>query len=243
MKNIIILWLVSILCSIQISFATTVFEQWPWKIDKSSTNVLTIENTELWRVLIKPRKTKLVFLWDGMTATQLRQTQNASAVVNAWYFWYANETTRRPFVPAWSYPYSIETKPSNSFCERDKNLCGRIDAHTLRIQTSENPVTRNALNAWPMLLENWRTNTQVIARNSHWLTTNYRTVLINSNNYWSFFFVSTTKRSLLDTSSTIRKIFPNATAINLDGWSSTSWSSSRWWWNQNKVLPTYFVLE
>jgi hypothetical protein len=51
-------------------------------------------------------------------------------------------------------------------------------------------------------------------------------VLINSNKYGDFFFVSTEKRTLFEVASMIQKRFPKATAINLDGGSSTSWSSS-----------------
>jgi hypothetical protein len=239
-KTLILAWILFVmLTSVQAKTIT----QWSWIINAYENKVATIENTKLWFVLIKPRKTKLVFMQDGMTARQLRQAQDATLVLNAWYFGYGDETTKRPFVPAWSYPRSTLTHPDDVPCSRDRNLCWRVDTQTLKIQTSWSPVTNSVLNTGPVLMEYWKINTEIFSKQSHRLTPNYRTVLINSNKYGNFFLVSTQKRTLLDTTVLIRSWFPNATAINLDGWSSTAWSSRDWWFNSNKVLPTYFVLE
>lgn len=243
MKKVFFLLWLSFLLLTTFQVQAKMLTSWPRVVNQYPSKVVTIENTDEWFLLIKPRKTKLVFFGDGITAKGLREVQEASVVINAGYFGYADEVTKRPFVPAWSYPYSIETNPDDVPCSKDRNLCGRIDAQTLKIQTSWSRIEKNVLNAWPMMLELWQVNTAIIWRKSHRLTPNYRTVLINSNAYGNFFFISTQKRTLLEVSMMIQKWFPKATAINLDGWSSTSWSSQNGSYNSSKVLPTYFVLE
>lgn len=239
----------SILVVVYIWFLTLSFvwsqttHKWYWTIHQYPNKVVSIENRDIWFVLIKPRKTKLVFLLSWMTAESLRRNQDATMVVNAWYFGYADENTKRPFVPAWAYPWSSDISSLDDIpCSRDKNLCGRINSKTLRIQSSSHRVESNVLNAWPLLINEWIVNSEIITKHSHWLTPNYRTVLINSNRYWTFFLISTTKRTLPEVTALVQSWFPKATAINLDWWSSTSWASPDGWFNKNKILPTYFVI-
>lgn len=242
MKNSLTLLVVTIFLGGAFATAQSI-QKWPFEIEIYPSGVVTIEDTVNDYIMIKPRNHNLIFHAQWATADQVRMMQEATMVVNAGYFGYADDTTRTEFIPAGSYPYGVENTASDLPCERDKNLCGRIDAGTLKVQTADRLVDDNVLNAWPMMMESWKVNTSVLQRQSHRLTPNYRTVLINTKKYGPFFFVTTKKRTLLEVAYIIQQWFPDATIINLDGWSSTSYSSSRDRYNDQKRLPTFFVLE
>jgi hypothetical protein len=214
-----------------------------WSVVNTYNNVLIQKNEDEWYILIKANETKLMFSKEWITASALSELKDGNIVINAWYFGYGNELTRRPFVPAWLYPSNFQIVSDNFSCGDDKNLCGRIDTETLVIETLEwEKVTKNVLSAWPVLIENWVINSEIQNEYSHRNGWYHRTVLVNTSLSENYFLLSTKKRTLLEITYLIQELFPESTAINLDGWPSTSRAWKWDWFNTDTILPTYFVI-
>jgi hypothetical protein len=208
------------------------------------TGTSIVHNEEAGIILIKPKNREITFNPSWETAQDLGIKRGASIIINAWYFGYADSK----FAPAWAY--TLDNNNNNdvlfnpSHCQRDVNLCSFVNTTSLTIHRKEEQLRWSLINSWPILLKDNIINPDIYANNSHRNRSTYRTILINSPD-GPYFLLTSKRYTLPRITHMIKRIsWPTITAINLDGWSSTSiWTSqSDIYFNDHKRLPTYFVM-
>lgn len=231
---------VGLVCLIGISSAFSLQEfLYPYKIYPSGTVILHDRLHGVY--LIKPNRWSFVFNSAGTTAqTLLEQNSWATAVVNASYFGYSGGL----FVPAGVY--ALDPSPIDpSYCEKDKNVCELLNLDTLSFTRFQFVVKSPTISAWPVLLNKWVIPDDVSLRYSHRQSRNYRTVILSTRR-GPLFVVTKRQYTLPYLATYIHKLFGNISALNLDGWSSTTLATAEttdlFQRNSQKRLPTFFIL-
>ena len=190
--------------------------------------------------IIKPNTREWFFSSTWTTAQTLGTNIKANAIVNANYFW----LEKNKFFVAGHYS-SDPTPIDTSYCERDKNLCGYITTSNLHIHEWLTITKEATIAAWPLLLRDGVINTDIKERHSHRQQKTKRTALINSKK-GVFFIVTRKNYTLTGLASYIKKNFwATSTAINLDGWPSTSLRTSNtgFVFNEQARLPLFFIIK
>lgn len=192
----------------------------------------------LWIVIVKPQSWKHVFIHSWSTTKELQSIYNSNFVVNGSYFW--RQDWSWSFYPAWAMGKSGFTTLSYSHCE-DPNLCSYYSIDTLKITASTSSWVKdwNLRSSGPWLLYSWEINNKLKNNISHWQRRTTRTALISPGPYFVF---TQTGYTLYEFSSILKRMFPHADAINLDGGSSTSFYSKSLAFNTRKLLPEFFLL-
>lgn len=191
-------------------------------------------------ILIKPSKREHTFFSSPTTATRLAKNNNKStAILNAWYF----RRQQGKFFPAGIHALD-PTAIHPHICTEDKNLCWFVELDTLTIKEWLTITKTPTITAWPILLRDGIINPEITERYSHRQKKAERTILLNTKK-WPIFLVTKKQYTLPKIASYIAKTFGSGvTAINLDGWSSTSLRTDNPLFTKNpeKSLPTFFIV-
>ena len=189
-------------------------------------------------VIIKPDWRDHIFLPKWSTTKKVSQDYNAKYVINGSYF-RADED--KDFHPAGTMGTDGKSKFTKDLCN-DVNLCGIYDLNTLEIQKDmyEGTLDWNFRSSGPLLMREGKISDNISKNISHRNRKTTRTALINTTT--PHFIYSKTGMTLLDFTTVIKKYFPTWSAINLDGWSSTSFYSKDVSFNSSKLLPEFFLL-
>ncbi len=198
-----------------------------------------------WVVIIKPTEREIVFHEEWTTAQQLWFQHYASAVINAWYFGYS---PTQKFMPAGIYTLwndaTTDVAIDPSHCARDGNLCSFLNVNSLGIHRRQEALRGEIINSGPILTMHGIINPDIYATYSHWQRKTYRTLVVNSRK-WPLFVLTTKPYTLPEITHYLLDLFGHSVSIiNLDGGSSTSlWTSqSGTYFNDDKLLPTYFII-
>jgi hypothetical protein len=193
---------------------------------------------ELGLIVVKPSKREHIFVASGSSVRSLQAETSAKYVINWSYFW---KNASGDFFAAGTLGKDGVSDFYSSYCS-DVNLCSRFDIDTLEIQPTieTKGYNGNRRSGWPRLVQNGVINKDLENNRSHRQRKTTRTAIISGPT--PYFIFSTTGYTLEDFASNIIKFFPNSSAINLDGGSSTSFYSEEFARNSRKLLPEFFLL-
>lgn len=188
-------------------------------------------------VVIKPNSRKQLFVASWSTSSGVyRNHPGALAVVNGAYFTRLGNGV--------FYPTGVRTTGQTAVDPRmcqDINLCSVYHIDTLGIGSFpiEGRFTGSYRSSGPILVQWGIVNPSISDNRSHWQRKTQRTIMIPQGPY---FIVTTTGYTLPEMAEFIIKNFGKVDAINLDGWSSTSFHSRAVRFNSRARLPEFIVL-
>lgn len=203
-------------------------------------------------ILFQPRRGGLTseFSTKWTSAKFLTSLKNNCVAINWFYFWRGIDGNNfQPAGPVTRYvgfnrqPIII---PSTTNPQDDVNLWVEVFYNSSLNSVSMNtPIKINrgvSFFAWPMIIQDGEINTDLSRRISHRSTNHFRTFLIQDNRNRAIRWITTTKISLPDLARALQTImkWKVKNIVNLDGWSSTSFSSSGFSYNTSKALPSFF---
>lgn len=203
-------------------------------------------------ILIHPRKGGFIseFTTKGTSAKYLSNLKNNCVAINGFYF--GRGVNGESYQPAWpvtryigwdSDPIII---PSDTDPANDVNLGVQIFYNsTTNAVSLGSPISINhgvSFFAGPMILTDGVTNSALSQKISHRSSAHYRTFLIQDTNNKAIRWLTTEKISLPDLATSLSTIMKGKkiNVVNLDGGSSTAFSSDRLSYNASKALPSFF---
>jgi len=199
-------------------------------------------------ILIEPDWLKMVFDTDWMSADDFFELEWVT-VINWGYFWYEWEK----FIPAWELRLADRIIPTTIDQRLDPNLSVRIhyDTENNSLKFSDewdliNPPWDYVFFAWPMIIDNWVINGDLIWNTSHRNWKYARTFLIRKANWHPIIGISMNRINLDDLWVMLRNRAPligEFSVVNLDWWPSTSLKAGWFERNSDKKLPWFFLFE
>ncbi len=202
-------------------------------------------------ILFYPRKgLSTEFTTKGTSAKYLTTLKEQCVAINGFYFGKGNNGEN--FQPAWPLTRYVGlwkdpiVIPSDTNPADDVNLQNQIFYNSINNQVSMNKFITLAKGvsfyAGPMIITDGIANPDLTKKISHRSTKHYRTFLIQDEKNKAVRGITTEKVSLPELAIALNTIFKNKkiNVVNLDGWSSTSFSSDKISYNASKALPSFF---
>ena len=206
---------------------------------------------ENWSVLVKPAKKIAFDFVASWSTTKFFMLENDKSFVMNWsYFGYRNWR----YFPAWAWFSWEQIEVWQTQPQEDINLrvVVKLDNRNQKLQFFYNDqynISReentNYVNAWPWIFKKWTINDIIFKNYSHWWRETSRTTIISDADGQIYFFISPSGMSI----SRLAKFIDSTNMfycwfdiVNLDGGSSTAYSSEEWSYNENKRLPIFFSI-
>ena len=203
--------------------------------------------------IIKPNIISVFFVKSGSTTKEFWSKYNCNTTINGSYFWRNPDWTFSSAGLRYSWN-TIATHQNHE--EQDPNLQSIVlfsdKKPSFEIVPNTIPTTPQtgaiAFNAWPILIEKWKTNPSISQDISHRNKKFPRTILIKNDKEEVFFLLIFNNVTLIEATDIIKQqkqLWKNYDVINLDWWPSTSLYSklsSKDIFNEHEILPIFFCL-
>lgn len=248
------IWLLIPLFFLLLLIGTLLFLQLqPQRHHKNSINYYI--NTQQEFFIIKGKEISLFFTANASTTQEIATQHDCKVTTNGSYFGRNSDGTFFPAGIRYSGMELLHTASQRELSDPNLQTLISFPQFSGAIQfwtnTHNFPPQENTIlfNAGPILFQSGEKNAEINNKTSHRQGRYPRTILIITDKQETYFLLITKKVTLPEATDIIEQIpnlWANFSAINLDGWPSTSSYSKllkKLTFNENEKLPIFFCIK